>query len=175
MLSHGHAKDVRSLLGHGLLPGPAKSSQTLHVRAVALDHLNKTSLVRPALPIDVHPRGVVEGDLDQVLGRLAPPGILLGPVAVAAGQLLGRKPDHGDEAAVVGDAEGRAQPAVGTWLEFNLPAVQLGAESVRVSGLALNDLDEHAAPWRWPTTDRPNCSRGLGLVKRQGRRTGQAA
>jgi hypothetical protein len=60
-------------------------------------------------------------------------------------------------------------------LEFSLPAVQLGAESVRVSDLTLNDLDEHAAPWRWPTTDRPNCSPGLGLVKRQARQTGKAA
>jgi len=91
--------------------------------AVALDHPDKTSLIRPALPIGVHSCRVVEGDLGQVLGRLAPPGILLGPVAVAAGQLLGRKPDHSDEPAVVGDVGGGSQPAVGAWLEFSPPAV----------------------------------------------------
>jgi putative transposase len=61
-----------------------------------------------------------------------------------AGQLLGREADHGDEVAVVGNAGGGAEPAVGAGGKFGLPAVQLGADAVGVGGSALHDLNEHA-------------------------------
>src|SRR6266542_2297378 len=133
---------------------------------MTLDHLHEAGVVRAALLEGVHPRPVVEDHVGQVLGRPAPPGVLLGAVALAAGRLHGIEADHGDEATVVGGPRRGAEPAFRVRLQLGPPAVQLVLETVRIGRPTLNNLNEHPAPPFRDTTDRPDTVTACSLWSR---------
>src|SRR6266545_4617954 len=166
VLRHGHAEDVRRLLGEHVLLADGQLCQAVHVLGMPLDHLDEAGVVRAAVLVGVHARRIVEDDVGQVLGRPAPPGALLWTVAVAASRLLGREAHHGDEIAVVSGARRGAKPAVRAGLELDQPAVHLLLESARIGRSTLNNLNEHPAP---PLANHSeplrHCNRALALVK----------
>jgi hypothetical protein len=114
---------------------------------VALDHLHEAGVVRVAREVDVDLVALDEGRLvGEHLRGLGPPGVLLGPVAVAPGRVLGLEPDHGDRLAGVGDPAGRAEPAGRAGSQLVGPPVHGRPQLVLVTDLALDDLHEHRDP-----------------------------
>ena len=96
---------VGGVLGHELA-GP------VGVAAAALHDLDEAGGVGVADDVEDDVGAVLEGGLaGEQLGRLGPPAVLLGTVAVAAGGLLGLEAGQRDEAAVLGHPGGRAEPA----------------------------------------------------------------
>src|SRR5215211_8222202 len=95
---------------------------------------------------------VLEGGLGaEQPGGLGPPAVLLGTAAVAAGGFLGLEAGQGDEAAVIGDPGGRAEPSGGAGCQVARPLVERGVGPLSVRDLSLDDLNEHLdPPWREP-------------------------
>src|SRR4029450_8231542 len=86
-------------------------------------------------------------------GRLGPPAVLLGPVAVAPGRLLRLEPGQADEPPVLGHPGGRPQPAVGPGRQLRRPPVHRRPDLPRGVNLSLNHLDEHRDPLCWTPPD----------------------
>jgi hypothetical protein len=136
----GKAPNLSEFLGHELL-GP------VGIGATALHDLDEASLVGVALHINSHVSTVTERGpaLKQLLG-LSPPLVLLRPLAVASGRLLGLEADDHDEPAVFGRSACRPEPASRAWGEIPHPLVGGGAQRLRVRCPALNHLSEHVNP-----------------------------
>ena len=149
------------VLGHELA-GPVR------VGALALHDLDEAGGVGVADDIGDDVGAVLEGGLGgEQLGGLGPPAVLLGTVAVAAGGFLGLEAGQGDEAAVLGDPGGRAEPAGGTGGQVPRPLVERGVGPLGVRDLSLDDLNEHLdPPWRKPAPvapdDTPNAGHASG-------------
>ena len=190
VVSGGHAaEDLRAERGPlarvllHQLPGPVR------VAAPALHDLDEAGVVRIADDVDGDVAAVAEGGLPgEQLGGLRPPPVLLGPVAVAAGRLLGLEAGQRDEPAVLGHAGRRAEPAGGTGCQLLDPPVERGTRLPGIGHLSLDHLDEHGcAPFdvaripgrpigcpdattaRWPRRHRADDSPGVSRGDRRPR------
>jgi hypothetical protein len=86
--------------------------------------------------------------------------------ASSSDQLLGLEADYGDEPTVLSDPSGGPQPPFGTRCQLREPAIQRPADAIRIGDPALDDLDEHAAPFADNRYDAVSLSCVIGLVKR---------
>src|SRR5690606_10120149 len=125
----------------------------VRVRPGSLHDLNETGPVRVTDRVDDDVGRVTKRRLArEVLGELGPPPVLLWPVAVAAGVLLGLKARQGDEPPVIRHASGGADPTGRPGCQFLLPTVEGLVHLVPVDGLAFYDLYEHRIS---PIPERP--------------------
>src|SRR3954452_1648949 len=121
-----------------------EAPQFRRVACPALDDLYEPGRVVAPAEGRVHLSAVVERDVvAEGLGRLAPPGSLLRPVAVRHRRFLGLEADEGDAAPVGRDAAGRPEVSGSAWLDLLLPPGDRAPECLSVGSGSLNGLDEH--------------------------------
>lgn len=88
-------------------------SSTVEIAHPTLDDPDETGLTEVPCEGDLGPHTVPDGDLVvEHRAEIGPP-VLLPTVAVGAGRLLGVELEHGDELAVVRDADGDPDPPHG--------------------------------------------------------------
>ena len=113
--------------------------------AAALHDLHEARLVGIALNINGDVGAVTErGFPVEELRGLGPPLVLLGPIAVAAGILLGFEAHNRDGPTIFSDAARAPKPASRARRKILEPTIESGIQRLRVGRPALDNLNEHA-------------------------------